>query len=297
MDSGERLIRTEAVRIPRTRDGNGSCLALANSIRDTGLERPITVWSDSTLISGQRRLVAHMLLKRDRIPAVFVNTIEDAAKRMLGDNQDDHLALPWKWSEVCRLWEVLRRLDGPAAIRRADASRRRGVELRRKTLAGQRNPGRAHGVKHSEDYVLSVICDPFGISGATAKRIETIYSMGYGLTDAPDEKRELAREVMADIDAGASIWACYQRLMGVRGPVVSRPKAETPIESAPAARQLTAWAKSLPQMEGLTAGLTELGAPNAELTWDQVGPVHIRLMAVRRELEKIIKQMRESNKS
>jgi ParB-like nuclease family protein len=295
MDSGERTIRIETVRIPRLREGNGSCMALAHSIRDEGLHRPITVWKDSTLISGQRRLVAHMLLGHERIQAVFVGTIEDAAKRMLGDNQDDKLALAWKWSEVCRLWEVLRRLDEPAAVRRADAARRRGVELRRKTQAGQRKAGRASN--HSEDYVLKVICEPFGISSATARRIETIYHLGYGTKDAPDDKRELAREVMADIDNGGSVWANYQRLMGVRGPVVAHPKTVAAVEPAPTARQTTAWAKSLPQMEGLVSGLAELGPPNPELTWEQVGPVHTRLMAVRRELEKIIKQMRESNKS
>lgn len=295
MDSGERIIRTEAVRIPRLRESNGSCLPLANSIRDEGLRRPITVWSDGTLVSGQRRLVAHMLLERERIPAVFVNTIEDAAKRMLGDNQDqdDGLAVAWKWSEVCRLWEVLRRLDAPAAVKRKDAATRRGVELRRKTQAGQRKPGRSHS--HSEDYVLGVICEPFGISSATARRIETIYHMGYGTTNASDEKRELAREVMADVDNNGSIWANYQRLMGHRG-VVSRPRIEVPVEPVAAAKQLTAWERSLPQMEGLVAGLAELGPPNAELIWEQVGPVHTRLMAVRRELEKIIRQMRESNK-
>jgi hypothetical protein len=50
-------------------------------------------------------------------------------------------------------------------------------------------------------------------------------------------------------------------------------------------------------MEGLVAGLVELGPPNAELTWEQVGPVHARLSAIRRDLEKMIKQMKELNQS
>lgn len=293
-DSTERMIRTELVRIPPMRTSYGSCAALAASIEATGLERPITLWRDNTLISGGRRLFAHLLLERLRIPAVIVGTIEDAAKRMLADNQADHLALPWKWSEVCRLWEVLRRLDAPAAVKRADESRRRGVELRKQTQAGQRRPGRSQS--RTDDYVLGVICEPFGISGATARRIEVVYHTGYGTMPAPDEKRALARELMANIDDSGNVWANYQRLLGERRPV-SRPRPVETAEPAPAARQLAAWSKSLPQMEGLAAGLIELGPPNSDLTWDQVGPVRTRLMAVRRELEKIINQMRENTQS
>lgn len=288
----ERVIRTEAVRIPRLRDSYSSCMALAGSIRDEGLHRPITLWQDGTLISGGRRLFAHLLMEKPRIPAVFVHTIEDAAKRMLADNQDDRLSVPWKWSEVCRLWELLRRLDAPAAALRADESRRRGVELRKQTQAGKRKPGRASS--RTDDYALSVISEPFGISSATARRIEVVYQTGYGTLDAPDEKRELAREIMRDIDESGNVWGNYQRLVGARA-VVARPRPVAPVEPAAAARQLAAWSKAMPQLEGLTAGLAELGPPNAELTWEQVGPVHAQLSAVRRELEKIIKQMRESN--
>jgi len=88
-------------------------MALGASIRDDGLRHPITLWKDGTIISGGRRLRAYLLMDMPRIQAVFVDNIEDAAKRMLADNEDDLLALPWKWSEVCRLWEMLRRLDAP----------------------------------------------------------------------------------------------------------------------------------------------------------------------------------------
>lgn len=294
MDQAERTIRTESVRIPHLRASYGSCMDLSASIRDDGLHRPITLWKDGTLVSGGRRLFAHLLIEKPSIQAVFVDNIEDAAKRMLADNEDGWLARPWKWSEVCRLWEMLRRLDAPAAAQRADVARRRGVALRKQTQAGKRTPGRSHS--RSDDYVLRVICEPFGISSATARRIEVVYHTGYGTTDAPDDKRELAREVMHAIDESGNVWANYQRLTGARH-TVTRPRPVETAEAAPAARQLTAWAKSLPQMEGLVAGLTELGPPNDALTWEQVGPVHTRLMAVRREMEKLIKQMRESNQS
>lgn len=295
MDSGERLVRIETIRVPKYRPSNGSCLALATDIETNGLHRPVVLWSDGTLISGQRRVFAHYLLHRERIQAVHVNTIEEAAKLLLDDNRDEREALPMKWSDVCRLWEVLGRLDEPAAVRRTDEARRRGVELRRKTQAGQRKPGRL--ASQNTDYALGVICEPFGISYATARRIRRVYRISEGIADLPDQ-RELAKEVMADIDAGGSIWANYQRLLGSREPTAQRIMPPPPtVDPAPARSQLAAWAKSLPQMEGLTVGLLELGPPNPDLTWDQVGPVHTRLMNIRRTLEKMIKQMREIDKS
>lgn len=292
----ERLIRTEAVRIPRVRDSYGSCMDLGGSIRDEGLRRPITLWKDGTLISGGRRLFAHLLMEINRIPVVFVDTIEDAAKRLQADNEDEFLALPPTWTEVGRLWELLRRLDEPAAARRAEVARRRGVELRRQTQEGARPPGRAEG--RTDDYVLGVLAPAFGVSETTAKRLWMIYSLAYVTTDAPAEKGEAARQALVDIDSGdSSIWANYQRLVTGRAAPISLPRVITPATPAPADRQRAAWVRSLPQMEGLVAGLVELGPPNTALAWEQVGPVHARLKAVRRDLEKIIKQMKESNKS
>jgi hypothetical protein len=295
----ERLIRTEAVRVPRLRDNKGSCMALGNSIRDEGLRRPITLWKDGTLISGGRRLFAHMLMEMNRIQAVFVDTVEDAAKRLQADNEDgglDQSAVPMKWSEVCRLWELMRRLDEPAAVARMETARRRGVQLRRANDEGKRKPGRSQ--VRTDDYVLDALTGvgPVPLSTTTAHRLWKIYSLS--LDGAPDGKREAARQALDEIDNGtSSIWANYQRLISDRIAPPSRPRPVTPVESAASARQVAAWERSLPQMEGLVAGLVELGPPNAALTWDLVGPVHTRLMAVRRELEKIIKQMRESNKS
>ncbi len=298
----ETTINVEAVRVPSIRDNSDDVAErlaeLGNSIRDEGLRRPIAVWTDGTLISGARRLRAYFLMagapggsKFRHIPAVFVDTIEDAAKRLLSDNQDDAHYFPMKWSEVCRLWELMRTLDAPAAVRRADAARRRGVELRRATTAGKRRPGRA---SYSEDYVLHVLAEPFGISESTASRLWAIYSMSR--LDGAPTLALAARRALDDIDAGhSSIWANYQRLKAGRTAPVARRKQPEPVASAPAARQLAAWKRSLPEMEGLVAGLAELGPPHPDLPWDQVGPVCARLAVIRRDLEKMIKKMKESN--
>lgn len=291
----ERAINPEAVRTVPIRDNYGDLRSLGRSIVTDGMRRPVVLWRDGTLISGGRRHRAHLLLAQKYIPAVFVDSVEDAAKCLLGDNEDGGQALPLKMTEVCRIWELLRRLDAPAAALRADEARRRGVELRRQTQSGKRKPGRS--VAATEDFVLSTVAPPFGMSYTTAKRLWTIYAAATGITNVPDEKSEQARKAMAAIDAGeSSIWANYQRLIDGRS-VPTTPRPAEAVEPVSAARQLAAWSRSLPQMEGLVAGLTELGSPNAALTWEQIGPVYDRLAAIRRDLEKMIKKMRESNQS
>lgn len=293
-------INIESVRVPPYRDNYGDLTELGDSIQHGMLHHPITVWKDGTLISGARRLRAHFLLagvpegsRFRKIRAVFVDTIEDAAKRLLDDNQDDHLALPLGMAEIARLWEVIRKLDEPAAIKRAEASRRRGVEMRKATLSGKRKPGRA---TNSQDYALGVLGAPFGMSESSASRLWALYMLASAPAQ-PEERREQARQALRDIDDGiSSLWANYSRLLGGTKPPLGKPKAAPTAEPAPAPRQRLAWERSLPQMEGLVAGLIELGPPNPDLTWEQVGPVHARLSAIRRDLEKIIWKMKESAK-
>lgn len=300
----ETLIAIHSVRNPAVRDAYGDLRPLSQSIFTEGLRRPITVWKDGTLISGSRRLRAHLLngmleqnrsgmLEQNRsMPAVFVDTIEDAAKQLTADATED--ALPMTSIEKCRLWELLRELDAPAAVRRMHAARRRGVELRKETMAGKRKAAR-HA--YSTDYVLDVLAPAFGISLSSASRLWALYMLARA-AEQP-ERREAARQMLRDIDTGSrSIYAAYISLLGGNKGRLPRPKAAPPpsVEPERAAAQLAVWERSLPTMEGLVAGLVELGPPNPELNWDQVGPVWARLSTVRRSLEQIIKQMKEIGK-
>lgn len=303
----EMTIHIETVRTPQVRDEYGELSGLSDSIEADGLRHPITLWADGTLISGARRLRAHFLLsgrvqpgkRKDfrHIPAVFVDTIEDAAKRLLNDNGDDTAAIPLKPSQMCKLWAVMRVLDEPAAVRRVNEARRRGVELRRQTLTGKRTPGRSAAQGRGDDYFLAVLGEPFGMSEATASRLWAIHKVATNPV-LPDERRSHAASCLAAIDNGdSSIYANYAALLSNRSTPVSRVRVVAPIESAPAPRQRAAWERSLPQLEGLIAGLSELGPPNSELSWDQVGPVHARLKKIRRDMEKIINNMKETAQS
>lgn len=295
--SAEKSIFIESVKIAHVRDGYGQLADLGLNIATAGLRHPITLWSDGTLLSGSRRLRAHFLLSGGpdasrfrKIKAVFVDTIEAAAERIAADNADDYLAQPMKPTEILRLWEVLRQLDAPAARIRADANRRRGVELRRQVMAGARPPGRTKS--RTEDYALATMAAPFGMSEANASRLVAIHKLA--TSSAEGVRAEQAREALRNIDDGlTTISGNYTRLVSGRSPAAIPPKPFAAVDPAPAAKQRQGWDRALPQLEGLVDGLTELGPPNPALTWDQVGPVHARLMAVRRNMEKIINQMKK----
>lgn len=296
-------VNIESVRTHQVRDRLGDLADLGASIQSEGLRHPITLWSDGTLVSGARRLRAHFLISGTpegsrfrRIPAVFVDTIEDAAVRLLIDNADEHHALPLKASEVCAIWAMLSDLDAPAAIKRIEAKRRQGVALRRETLAGKRKPGRTD---YSSNYVLGVLAPPFGMSEATASRLWAIYMLAISPVTQLD-RREAAAKALQAIDNGeSSIWANYKHLLSGRPAAapLNRPKVAAPVEAAPAARQVAAWNRALPQLEGIVDGLTGLGWPHPDLTWEQIGPVHARMMKIRRDMEKMIRKMKETNKS
>jgi hypothetical protein len=301
----ETTIYIETVRVPPVRADVAAALdSLGVSIEKEGLRHPITVWSDGTLVSGARRLRAHFRLaegqsKSDyrKIRAVFVDNIEDAAKRLLGDNSDEGDAIPLKPSEICRLWDILARLDEPAAARRLDEARRRGVELRKQTQLGVRPPGRSTSRGKGDEYLMTVLAEPFGMAEATASRLRAIHKLANN-PSLPDERRTEAANALAALDRGeSSIWACYSALLSGRNSPVARVRAAAATEPAPAARQRAAWERGVPQLEGLIAGFTELGPPHRDLGWEQVGPVHARLMKVRRDLEKIINAMKETAQS
>lgn len=301
--TGEKSIHIESVRTSHIR-GDSDVTGLVRSIRRDGLRHPITIWADGTLVSGERRLRAHFQLANTpgfddyrQIQAVVVDTVEAAAKRLLNDNSDDAEAVPLKPSQVCKLWAVLRQLDAPAAARRLTEARRKGVELRRQTQAGKRKPGRTGGTGRGDEYFLTVASEPFGMSEATASRLWAIYKLS--VSDAvEDARRAQATAGLATLDAGeSSIYAVYAAVLAGRNVPVSGVRTAPAAEPVPAARQRAAWDRILPQLEGLVAGLTELGPPNPDLDWSHVGPVYARLKKIRRDLEKTINNMRETAQS
>lgn len=283
------LVRADSLRQTKTRSGLGSLTQLRASLLRDGFRHPICAWSDGTVISGERRLVAAIMAGADTVPVEYVSTIEDAAKRLTEDNEDDYLTKPRTWSEVCELWEVLRRLDAPAAQQRRRANMQRGQELRRAVLAGKRKPGRASG--RGQDYFLTVLAPPFGISDATARRIVCIHRAAKQM--GPNS---LAAELMQGVDLHkGAVWKSYQRLLGHNPDAPhapAKPKLLPQLPSAAAAQQLQALSSAEAHMAGMLAGIRALGPLNPTLEWSTLAPHHAALSEIRRGVEKLIKEMK-----
>lgn len=285
------LVRADTLRQTKTRSGLGSLTQLRASLLRDGFRHPICAWPDGTVISGERRLVAAIMAGADTVPVEYVSTIEDAAKRLTEDNEDDYLAKARTWSEVCELWEVLRRLDGPAAQKRRRDNIQRGQEMRRAVLAGKRKPGRASG--RGQDYFLTVLAPPFGISDATARRIVCIHRAAKEM--GPNS---LAAELMRDVDLHkGAVWKSYQRLLGhdpdaPHVPTKPKPAPPPPLPSAAAAQQLQALSNAEAHMAGMLAGIRALGPLNPALGWEALAPHHAALSEIRRGVDKLIKEMK-----
>lgn len=285
------LVRVDTLRQTKTRSGLGNLTQLRTSLLRDGFRHPICAWSDGTVISGERRLVAAIVAGGDAVPVEYVSTIEDAAKRLTEDNEDDYLAKPRTWSEVCALWEVLRKLDGPAAQQRRRANIQRGQELRKQAVTGQRKPGRTS--TRGQDYFLSVLAPPFGISDATARRILCIYRAA-----KQTGPNGLAAELMRDVDLHkGAVWKSYQKLLGhdpdaPHEPKKPKPAPLPPPPSAAAAQQLQALSNAEAHMAGMIAGIRALGPLNPALTWKELAPHHAALSEIRRGVEKLIKEMK-----
>jgi hypothetical protein len=298
----ENMIPVDQLTSPDYRRAQYDGLAkLMASIENGGLRHPVTAWTGNLVISGSRRVAAYRALvamgheQYRNISVVHVDNIEDAAKRVMEGNGDEGQSAPMKPSDLCHWWDVMRGLDAPAAARRLDEARRQGVALRRATQAGKRQPGRSHTRGRGIEYQLSILAEPFGMSEATASRLYAIHQMTQRKS-LPADRRQAAADALDILDRGeSSIWRSYAALLAGRNPTPNSLRAAPASTPVPAARQVASWDRALPKLEGMVAGLVELGPPNPDLTWHEVGPVHARLAKARRDLEKIINKMRETN--
>lgn len=287
-------VRVEAMRMRRFRSHLGDVWKLADSMMIEGQHHPVILWRDNTVISGERRVHAALMAGKDSLKVEYVSTIEEAAAALIKQNSDNAThSKAMLWSEVASLWELLRELDKPAALRRADSNRRRGVKLRRQVQAGRREPGR--GPKEGgEEYFLKVVTPPFDISAASARRILSIYRGAVSTDPEQKDRAAFAWELMADIDANGNIWANYQRWQGVRSLPPTAANKQPATKPAAAEKQVAAFVKAAATMSGVMDGLAALGPVHSSLTWEQVASSCAQFARVRRELEKLIKQMRET---
>lgn len=278
-------------RVPIRDDDNiGDLTQLKLSIAEEGLRQPLLLWNDGTLISGGRRFLALASLPNAYYTVRFVNDLDQLGGELEKQVADDTAAQPMRLSEICRLWDVIRKLDEPAAAQRAHRRRSLASSLRRQLKDGARTAGR-HPEPGGEAYFLARVVPPFGMSPATAMRLLYVHHTATGRRQASAKTAALAKQLMRQVDEDGNVNGAYRTLMGHRP--VRMPEPAVARARVSAEKQLSALGSAAAHLSGITAGAKALGPISKELTWEQIGPVHAQFSAVRRDLEQMIKQMKE----
>ena len=196
------------IKIPQPRRANlGSIGALAESINREGLLCDIGVLTDGTLVTGERRLSACLRLAWTSVPVRYVRSLTDAAEllrteaeaaELLSPGDPALLRKPMLPSELAAFGEVLFAMESAVAQRRA---RRHGG-----TAPGRKADTGGTGAK-TRDLVAPLL----GMGARSYMDLRFVYRVTLD-SDAPPAERELARETMAEIDAGAGVCNASDRL-------------------------------------------------------------------------------------
>lgn len=90
---------------------------LCDSIADVGQLQPILINPDYQLIVGERRLRACELLGID-VECVITTTLDDGAKRIRAERDENHCRKPWTPSEWVAIGKALEAIEKPKAAER-----------------------------------------------------------------------------------------------------------------------------------------------------------------------------------
>ena len=108
----------------RIRQHVGDVTELAASMSELGLLQPLVVDSKGNLIAGWRRWVVGKQLGWKDIEVTVAHSLNDAAKQLAGERDENTCRLPFTPSEVVALGKKLEELEKPrASARRASGSR------------------------------------------------------------------------------------------------------------------------------------------------------------------------------
>lgn len=107
----------------RIRQNVGDISALAASIKAVGLLQPVLIDDQCRLVAGQRRIAAVQMLGQDTIPAIIVKGLDDAAKRLMAERDENTCRLDLTLSEKVRVGKRLEELERPKAKEREQAGK------------------------------------------------------------------------------------------------------------------------------------------------------------------------------
>jgi ParB-like chromosome segregation protein Spo0J len=107
--------------VDRHRRDVGDLQALADSIIDVGLINPVTLTRDLRLVAGQRRMEACRLIGMDTVPVRFVDNLNDAAKLLRAERDENVCRKDMTASELYAHGKALEALERPKAAKRQGA--------------------------------------------------------------------------------------------------------------------------------------------------------------------------------
>jgi ParB family chromosome partitioning protein len=202
----DEYVDIHAIRIvDRHRRDVGDLQALADSIIDVGLINPVTLTRDLRLVAGQRRMEACRLIGVDTVPVRFVDNLNDAAKLLRAERDENVCRKDMLPSELAALGESLLAIEAPAANERRREAQERGRATQRGVDSGDRSLIQLTG--QSRDAVGEAL----GMSGRTYSELRGAYQLAND-PEAPAEHRQAAREALDKMDRGEGIWLSRREL-------------------------------------------------------------------------------------
>lgn len=266
----------ESVRVDgRHRKDLGDIEALAKSIDREGLISAITVTSAGRLIAGERRLAAHRLLGRTHIPARVVDNVDDAARLIRMERDENTQRKPMTPSELVALGRSLEMLERPrAAVRQGT-----------RTDLGRQLSGQQTGKLETREVVAGAL----GISPSSYERAKTVVEAANDPTATPEE-RAIAREAVKDMDETGLISPSFNR---VKAGIAARTGARQTTQIGSVAKQRRAISSAETALSGICHGLHQIEDLHPEITSEEAARWADSLSESRRVITTLINRLKE----
>lgn len=265
----------------RYRRDLGDLSELAASIDSIGLLNPITVTSNLLLIAGERRLGACRALGWVEIPVNVADNIVEARDLLVAERDENTQRKPMLPAEATALGMKIEELERPAALaRQAEAGKQFG-----RGIASGHVTGSYEGRESRE-----IAAEAVGMSASKYVRIK------HALVTADDENendtvRQVAREAIARINAGAPIYPQVKRIFAAKQALEPEDvKAPSPGRGRKHLASLTALVASL---EGVGLGFDSIEQLDSSVTPEAAATMVTRLTEQMSSIRRILKLVRE----
>lgn len=198
------LVHIESVRVVgRHRYALGNLDELAKSIADVSLLNPITLTRDSRLVAGHRRLEACRRLGWSEIPVRFIDSLDDAAKLLRAERDENTCRKEMLPSELASLGEALYALESESARDRVREAADRGRATRHGLGSGEVSGAQTEEVTGD---ARDKVGEALGFSGRTFTELRNVYLTATD-PDVPEPERVLAKAALDRMDRGAGIYS------------------------------------------------------------------------------------------